>query len=311
MQTPTLDLMALHNWDDTLFDQFVVPPQLNRDYIIALILTETEGLETMYPQPDVCKSMLGIWSTIRLPVWQHLYETTQYEYNPIHNYDRTEHSADSQTHKGAQDYKDAEGIGVTGGTESSRKVDGTLTGNEITAGTESGTSGNTRKTSETGSGTETRTPNLTQTTTGDDTTTESTAAFNVSTFSPHTKTDFDTSRTQKNTGTDTRSFEYESSGSVTDSGTTSGKHDTTVDTSQTTGETDKYTENRAEQRKRNLTHNMTEQSGDESKHDMHAFGNIGVTTTQDMIKQEREIAMFNLAELIVEETKNRFCVLVY
>ena len=44
---------------------------------------------------------------------------------------------------------------------------------------------------------------------------------------------------------------------------------------------------------------------------MHARGNIGVTTTQEMITQEREVAQFNLINHIVNDIKNQFCLLVY
>lgn len=40
-------------------------------------------------------------------------------------------------------------------------------------------------------------------------------------------------------------------------------------------------------------------------------GNIGVTTTQEMIKQEREIAQFNTIDYITNSFKKRFCVMVY
>ena len=40
-------------------------------------------------------------------------------------------------------------------------------------------------------------------------------------------------------------------------------------------------------------------------------GNIGVTTTQEMIKQERELWNFKLSLTIAEEFKERFCVMVY
>ena len=40
-------------------------------------------------------------------------------------------------------------------------------------------------------------------------------------------------------------------------------------------------------------------------------GNIGVTTTQEMIKQEREIAQFNTIDYITNSFKRRFCVMVY
>ena len=40
-------------------------------------------------------------------------------------------------------------------------------------------------------------------------------------------------------------------------------------------------------------------------------GNIGVTTTQQMLQAEREIADFNLIDIIVKSFKYRFCILVY
>ena len=40
-------------------------------------------------------------------------------------------------------------------------------------------------------------------------------------------------------------------------------------------------------------------------------GNIGVTSSQELIKQEREIASFNVTDYIVRSFKNRFCLLVY
>ena len=40
-------------------------------------------------------------------------------------------------------------------------------------------------------------------------------------------------------------------------------------------------------------------------------GNIGVTTTQQMIQQERDIVQFNIYDYITESFKNRFCISVY
>lgn len=49
----------------------------------------------------------------------------------------------------------------------------------------------------------------------------------------------------------------------------------------------------------------------EGTHTLHAHGNIGVTTTQNMIKQERQIDLFNIYDIIIEDYKMRFCILVY
>lgn len=40
-------------------------------------------------------------------------------------------------------------------------------------------------------------------------------------------------------------------------------------------------------------------------------GNIGVTTTQTMLEQERKIAEFNMISYIAQSFKQRFCLLIY
>ena len=40
-------------------------------------------------------------------------------------------------------------------------------------------------------------------------------------------------------------------------------------------------------------------------------GNIGITTTQQMIKEERDVSTFDIYGYIVRDFKERFCVLVY
>lgn len=60
-----------------------------------------------------------------------------------------------------------------------------------------------------------------------------------------------------------------------------------------------------------ITGSNTYGATEDREHTLHIHGNIGVTSSQDMIKQEREIAMFNPYDLISDEFKFRFCVLVY
>lgn len=43
----------------------------------------------------------------------------------------------------------------------------------------------------------------------------------------------------------------------------------------------------------------------------HRTGNIGVTTTQQMLEQERKIADFNMISFIAQSFKQRFCLLIY
>lgn len=48
-----------------------------------------------------------------------------------------------------------------------------------------------------------------------------------------------------------------------------------------------------------------------SIHKGRTHGNIGVTTSQQMIEAERNVSQFNIIDYIVERFKNRFCILVY
>lgn len=40
-------------------------------------------------------------------------------------------------------------------------------------------------------------------------------------------------------------------------------------------------------------------------------GNQGITSTQQLIKEEREVSLFSLYDIIISEFKTRFCLLVY
>lgn len=42
-----------------------------------------------------------------------------------------------------------------------------------------------------------------------------------------------------------------------------------------------------------------------------AFGNIGITTTQQMLREEREIVNFSVIEEIVKDFKKDFCICIY
>ena len=71
----------------------------------------------------------------------------------------------------------------------------------------------------------------------------------------------------------------------------------TVDGSGTSKETEKDTRNRTD------TGTI--------EHKTRRTGNIGVTTSQQMIREEREIDLFNIYDQITQDFKRRFCVLVY
>lgn len=64
-------------------------------------------------------------------------------------------------------------------------------------------------------------------------------------------------------------------------------------------------------RKDNVTDDLTGTDESTREYTQKRTGNIGVTTTQQMIEQERQTAEFNLIQYITDSFKRRFCVLVY
>lgn len=65
-------------------------------------------------------------------------------------------------------------------------------------------------------------------------------------------------------------------------------------------------------RKEETTHGEKIEHNSDVTRENHTTGNIGVTTSQQMLEQEYNIAaLLNVSKMIVESFKNRFCLLVY
>ena len=41
------------------------------------------------------------------------------------------------------------------------------------------------------------------------------------------------------------------------------------------------------------------------------WGNVGVTTSQQMLEEERRVSQFNISDYIIDSFKRRFCLLIY
>lgn len=86
-----LSINGLYYNDPTIFDYFYLPEALEpeRKNIIDYICESCAELEIVYPDSNIMKNSIRIWSSRNLERWQKLYETTKYEYNPIWNKDGT------------------------------------------------------------------------------------------------------------------------------------------------------------------------------------------------------------------------------
>lgn len=148
-----ISLLGLYEYDSSLFDNLTFPifeipspPPLvvftpDKDTLVSLILEKSADFPCLYPDCDFMKFMIGVWSKNCAYMMKKLWETQNYKYNPIHNYDRTgsitrsANSSDSGTVTGSQTsfnsdvFKDTNKSVSSGSASGSETVTETVSGN--------------------------------------------------------------------------------------------------------------------------------------------------------------------------------------
>lgn len=218
-----LSIFGLWTYDNTVLDGLTanlptwededeVVHTLDGDVLKDNILLEFGELEILYPDPDFCKMAITAWALKQKDVWQELFETMFYDYNPLENFYEISEWTDDFTH--------------------GHKKDTDFThGHKITMDV-------------------------------DDTTTNSVTGYNGTNFSDRDKTVFSNDDTETHSGKDTT--------------------------------------------------NETNSGVDKSVKKGYAHGNKGVyVTSQSLIKDQREVAAFNMYDTIMQEFKERFCIMIY
>lgn len=235
----TMDLIAVYSYDPSVLDLLELPEGVDRSVLIDNLLMETAEREIIYSNLGFLKQAIGSWSKKNLSVWEELYKTQHYEYNPIWNKDGTILETETRNLAGSNYH-----------TDNVDRIDNLQDKN-------------------------TRNFEDKETRDLDDSSTNSVYGFNSSTEAPESKvvTDQNGTDTINHTGTDT--FDH------------TGRQD--VDRTYDEKTTDTGTISRA----------RTEQ------------GNIGLTSTQDLIRQQQELVKFNLMDYIIKDFGDKFCLGIY
>lgn len=231
-----LTIMGLYNYDNTIFDNLMLPDGVDKPTLVDNIVLETAELECIYPTPVFLKTAIGLWSNVQFLTWDRVYTAMNLEYNPIENYDRqeTETTTGTRAHSGKDTTTRSGTVSETGST----------TGSTQGTASESGT------------------------------TTNKIAGFDSTTLVDH----------DSSTGSNTRQASDSSTGSSTRSGSDSSTQE--------------------------LTHG--EQIADSGSRTSRIHGNIGVTTSQQMLQSELDLAPnLNIYQYITADFRKRFCVEVY
>ena len=325
----TMSPLGLYRWDDTIFDLMQIPSALDKPTLIDNLLSETAELEVLYPNPVVFKNLVAVWSAKQLDIWNRLYATTQYEYNPIENYNRYETGSEDgtgrTTHSGTDTTADTTNYGGTDGrTEAIMQGGSDINTRQMAEG---GSTTDTKQVAEGGTQGETTTAQMAlggqDVVTGTDTKGHWIAGFDSTPSGQddglvkQTRDQDDATttnaygKTESDNGSKTTTFgKTESESDTTAFGKTESESDTTA-----YGKTENVTETRTYgqtiQKAGNMTHGEQIDTTNEGSHSLHAHGNIGVTTTQKLIREQRDVELFNLYDIIIEDFKMRFCILIY
>lgn len=87
----TLSLLALANDNNDLFNDMVLPTDIDAPTMIANLLIETAEMEVIYPDADAMRDAIGIWSASRLHAWESIAAATYLAtYDPYVNVSRDE-----------------------------------------------------------------------------------------------------------------------------------------------------------------------------------------------------------------------------
>ena len=343
MSTMKVTLIGLNKFlndqDDDLFKNLSVPEGIEKDTLTGNILLRGADFEVMYADPYFMQDAIGLWSR----KWQRTFEkwvaALSIEYAPLENYDRIEDYTDTLNRGIKSNARKDSGNTRTFDNEDKRTLD---TEDKRTLDTEDQTTLDTQnqRTLDTQNqrtldtqDEETLDTQNERTLDTTETTEKTVSAFDSSAYQPSEKvvTENDGTDTMNNTGTDT--FTHTGTDTMNNTGTdtmnntgTDTMNNTGTDTMNNTGtdttthtgddttthtgtDTMNYSGTITDEYGEGTSSNETENS--KNVHSGRLHGNIGVTTSQQMLESELQIAEWNLYEHITDLFLSEFIIPIY
>lgn len=261
-------LWGFYQYDNTLFDDIVLPDGIDKDNLVSDIMRNSGDLYPYHQVPEYLKRNINFWFARRLFDFSRMYEALRVQYSPIENYDRIEDIK--------REYKDS-------GTDTETLTLGSSTTSKHTGTDEETTTlGSSTTSKHTGTDTDSMQ--------GGGTTEKGVSAYNEDGYtnrekdtetqnSTNTKL-YDSTITNTGSGTDTQKQTFDST--VTNTG--SGSDKTQTD----------YGKQRTETENTRI------------------HGNIGVTTSQQMIEAEMSLRVeYDIYRTITMEFEREFLIQIY
>lgn len=286
-----LSIMGMYEHDPSVMDGLRVPEGMDRETVINNILLNCAELEVIYSHIESMRLAIKVWSDSNQIGWKKLYDTMTVEYNPIWNVDAN--IEDIETVRGSNTQR------KTG--NDNRDIVRSLTGSDNeTVNLQDNRTIDTQD-NETIDTSDNRVINTADNETVNLTDTKAVQGFNSSSWANAEKIDKTGTDNIAHTGTD----------NVKHTGTDNVKHTGTDNVTHTGTDNIAHTQNERVDDDLRSTEELTGNNDTERIYTQRRTGNIGVTTTQQMLEQEREIAKFNMVEYITDSFKKRFCLMIY
>lgn len=298
-------ILGAYNHDPSIFDGLQLPsnpfttgypdlfknfPELDKATLVSNLLLDCAHLSLLHTDTDFLKEEIRLWSLMHSLDWAQMYETMLYHYNPIWNKDGAIVESETHSETGTNS-----GVKSTTGTSGNvRNIEGQEQSSKTGTNENERTTGHTDVESLTGSDA------VSETATEDSTVVNSVNAYNSGSPTEHDRSKGDIENTASKTVSYGKTTTTTGEGSITDSGsdsmTGSGQHEETITDSGNTSE--------------NTTDSGEHSLNESREYSKTETGNIGVTTTQQMIQAQRDIIM-NMYQYIIGQFKERFCVLIW
>lgn len=293
--------------NDDLFSKLHVPTGIDKDLLINNILFKGGEFEVLYAEPYFMQNMIGVWAD----KWQHTMErwikALSIDYNPLENYDRMEDWTDDASrvsnNQMAESSTNASNMIGTNNTSSNNS------GSDTSETSSTNIHQDSNKSVEETERNESAIASDSSNSAGGGTTTNERSAFDASDYSPHDKSTQTTNGSNISTGVTSANGETSTNNEEINTGT-NAENSKTEHSNDATANVSNISQN---QTSSDETRNKNENGIDNTSsiHSGRMHGNIGVTTSQQMLQAELDIARWNLYDEIADLFLSELTIYIY
>lgn len=285
--TQTLTMIGLYNYDNTLFDGLTLPAGIDKSIAVDEILLRSGEFEVLYTSPDFMKLAITHWGKKHYRTFEKWVAALAEEFDPLHNYDRYEEYTDSRTAQGNESTTQSDQRNANALTSATEKGENKADSDDVT---------------QTAQKDETRGQAISQTDTsniGSDQKDRNVSAYDASTFQPR----------EQEIGSNTNN----TAGNGIN--TSEENKDTKSSEISQHGEKSEHDINRNELTSSDSSGTASSQTNsnniEQNTHKAHLYGNIGVTTSTQMLEDFLRVERFCIYEQIADIFVDEFCLMVY